>query len=121
MKVKLNLTEIISQAAKQIHADDILAPLQQWLELNGDHEQPVTVDIPDNAIKPAAEQRTAVTYIVRLLPENDLNRAIGVRWGICETQPPSKPDVALCYTEQDVRRICAILNRYEAEHDTKPL
>ncbi len=121
MKVKLNLVDILTQAAKEIDGDDEQSLLRQWLKLNGDREQPLTVDIPESAIKTPVDKRPIGTYIVRLLPDNELTRAIGVKWGICEAPPPAKPDVALCYTEQDVRRICAILNRYEAEHDTKPL
>jgi hypothetical protein len=121
MKVKINLTEIIAQAAKQICGDDDQALLYQWLRLNGSQEQLATVDIPDSAIKTGAEKRAKEIYTVRSLPENELTRAIGVKWGICEAQPTARPDVALCYSEQEVRRICAVLNHYEAEHDTKPL
>ena len=120
MKIKINLTEIISQAAEQIHGDENQALFHQWMRFNGGQERLVNVDIPESVIKAEKEKRPNKQYAVRALPENELTRAIGVKWGIGD-MPPTNQDVALCYSEQEARRICTILNRFETEHDTKPL
>ncbi len=127
MKVKINLTSVIAQAAGKIYESDGRALLFLWLGRNNDQPQMVEVDVPDEAIKVALEKSTPVRterkeqYAVRPLMKRELTSAVGVKWEVCDLQAPKIRNVALCYTEVEARRICALLNRLDVEADTKPL